>query len=66
MESIESFRRSCATKWTILFMGCIQNLGGMSPMAIGSTAQDMKNTYNMTQEECKLDLLKITIPVDVF
>ena len=35
-------------------MGCIQNLGGMSPMAIGSTAQDMKNTYNMTQEECKL------------
>ena len=50
---LESVRRSCVTKWTVLIMGCLQNLGGMSPMAIGVAAQDMKNSFNMTQEECK-------------
>ena len=50
---LEGFRSKCVNRWTVLFVGCIEYLITMSPMAIGAAANDMKVLFNMTQEECK-------------
>lgn len=51
--TLDGIRRRLVNRWTVLIIGCIQNVVSMTPMAIGATANDMKVLFNMTQEECK-------------
>ena len=53
VSRLEGFRSKRVNRWTVLFIGCMEYLITMSPMAIGATANDMKVLFNMTQEECK-------------
>lgn len=41
------------TKWAVLIVTCLQFIICSSNFAVGSYAAEMKNVFNITQNECK-------------